>query len=303
MHRAALRLAAIAAFSLSLGSGLFAAPRFECPDNLGSAGGAYEDNRYTAEFRSWNWEEHAQWYVCHCVRNLGSHAVKVNWPDVGLEGWIKLNRTLHLKTTVSDSTFETRVSQLHLGRNIVVDVETIFPGSRTRSGAVEHARIVTASTRVAQAESYDGRATETIARVAIPPLNFVSGMSPDEIDAFVEENPDLLQEVEMTFTSSVEGSRITYECSYSVTDAGPDSTLVLQITDPIVHQAVFESPEPRYVEWSELTDHTGPIVMSGSLRTGGSAATLENRMTTMNLLDGSGTILGTMPIQFLATKG
>ena len=60
MQRNALRIAAVAAFSLLLGSSLIAAPRFECPDDLGSAGGAYEDNRYTAEFRSWNWEEHAQ---------------------------------------------------------------------------------------------------------------------------------------------------------------------------------------------------------------------------------------------------
>jgi len=304
MRRTALRLASIATFSLILGSGLFAAPTFECPPDLGSAGGAYEDNRYAAEFRSWNWEEHAQWYVCHCIRNLGSHAVKVNWPDVGLKGWVKLNRTLHLKTTVGNNAFETRPSPLHLGRDIVLDVETIFPATRTRSGAVQQPRLLAASIRVAQAQSDEGRHTETIARIAVPPLNFVGGMSPDEIDAFVEENPDLLQEVEMTFTSSVENSLITYECSYSVANAGTDSALLLQIADLTVHEAVFESREARYVDWNEFPGHGGPIVMSGSLKlAGASSEGLETRMTTMNLLDSSGAILGAMPIQFLANKG
>lgn len=307
MRRTALRLASIATFSLILGSGLFAAPTFECPPDLGSIGGAYQDNRYTAEYHSWSWanDTHTQWYVCHCVRNLGRNPVKVTWPEVGLQGWVRLNSTLHFKTSASEDAFETRASQLQLGRNVLLDVETVFPKPRTRQGAVEQQpRIVPASIRVAQDKVADVHATETIARVAVPPLNYVRGMSPDEIDAFVEENPDLLQEVEMTFTSSVEDSLITYECSYSVANAGVDSALLLQIADLTVHEAVFESREARYVDWNEFPGHGGPIVMSGSLKlAGASSEGLETRMTTMNLLDSSGAILGAMPIQFLANKG
>ncbi|HEY9013312.1 MAG TPA: hypothetical protein VIN06_20100 [Devosia sp.] len=300
MYRTAPIVAAVAALSWSIAGTAVAAPVFECPDNLGSAGGAYQDNRYTAEYRSWNWEDedHSRWYVCHCVRNLGRNAVKVNWPEVGLSGWIRLNSTLHFKTSVSENTFETRDTQLHLGRNVVLDVETVFPRPRAGQAAVQQARIVSASTRIAQSDLPVPQETETVAKIAVPPLTIVSGMSADEVDAFIEEYPELLQEVEMTFTSSVEGSRIVYECSYSVVDASTESTLLLQIDDSDVHQAVFESSEARYVDWAEFTSDE-PIVMRGSLTREG---VLESRMTTLNLLDADGAILGTMPIQFLANR-
>lgn len=299
----ALRLVAGAGVLLLATFGIAATERFSCPPNLSQGGGAYEDGASSVEFRSWSWEKEARYYLCHCVRNLHRNPLKVTWTDVGLTGWARLNQAVYAMSSMANGDFEVRPTELTLGR-VSVQVDTLFrKPSATQSSVDATPSLQLASAKLAQAESYPPAVQQiSEARIAVPAFQLISGLSIEEIDAAVQENPDLLQEVEMTFTSQLagEGTVIRYECRYGVVNASTDSSLILQIDDPEVHASVFGSEEALYIDWSQF-GRRDEIVMSGELKVGEVAPEdLVTRTTTMSFLDDAGTVIGSMPIRFLA---
>ena len=284
---------------------------FTCPPKLVSKGGGeVSDSRYHIEYGSWvKDDEQPQNYLCNCVRNLGTQTVHIDWPAANLRGWAKLNFPFFGVGTIASPDVETRMTDLHYG-NSVVQVPTRFAIAQPQHASTDRPAAITllpASTRVvAQSDSYSERQLTQISegQISVPSDSVATGRSFEEIDALVQDNPDLLQDIAMTFTSTAQldasgnVTAIEYNCTYSVDNATPETSLSFRIDDDRVNKAVFDHEGVVHVDWNNLAGGV-PFDATGSIDVGSGSADIRTRATSMSFVDFDGNVLGSMPINVL----
>jgi hypothetical protein len=285
--------------------------RFICPDNLSlpedkpngrPAGGLVSDGTYEIEFNSWGWDREGSQYICHCVRNLSSEVVRIDWPAVNMHGWADLYETIVSMGSVSPGKPIAKQTDLHYGDG-VTSVRTMFPADHVETASIGGPGLKLASATVAEEEYGHSYVQISYGRVFIPSLDIADGsLSIEEISKLLAQQPDLLQDVEMTFTSEalVDGGEvvsISYECAYEVADFRRDVSMSLRIDDPQIHQSVFRTDEDVIVDWNSL-DHEGPAVARGEIKAAGLPGDLKTISSTMSFVDLDGQVLATLPITF-----
>lgn len=309
----------VAAFATVALTATTALASFSCPKPLydssdsASGSGILSDQGYKLEYKSWAWGENSSNYICHCVRNLHQRPVFISWPDVGMSGWARLNGTAFRMSTNPNGNTESKTTILQYGKKRpgTVSVTTLFPKSATAPVADEVAKPI-AFDSTGYIGQRRGEISEiTTATISVPSISAIEGLTGEEIEQAVEDDPSILTDVTMTFTSKAQLNTdteryqsISMECSYAIGNepgqdafggSRNDSVRVLFDT-PSIQEAIFRQSSAK--EWSQWSGQRGTA--RALIKTGGvTAADIKSRSANMQLVSSTGEVLGSIAVRYL----
>lgn len=257
-------------------------------------------------YQSWSWPEGNHFAYCDCVRNYGSRPMFVSWRKAGLTGWPAAGNVLFSYATSSVGTSKEIPAPLWYGFQPTV---------------IEDAKIVRPSDEVA--------VTRSSGAVGFPDLTEIPekvSNSPAALADYIEENPDSIVTIQMSFESKVtidadtgKVNSIINNCKYKLVSSKSgeptSATIYSKFDDPQLQRMMFKTDEPVRIEdarrslrefqsgpgrWQPGSD--GNLQMTGwQPTTPTEAASLINKEANFLLTGRSGTpVFASIPVHFLA---
>jgi hypothetical protein len=145
---------------------------------------SHELNTGTTDFgyQSWSWPVAANRFAyCDCVRNYGSRPLFVSWRKAGLQGWVRSSNVLYSYSTSA------------IGKIQEIDAPIWYGPQPT---AIQDAKIVR--------PAGDEPKTQSAGAVGFPDLTNVPETilnSPAALTEYLENNPDSIKTMQMSFES------------------------------------------------------------------------------------------------------
>jgi hypothetical protein len=293
------------------GLGVAYASSFSCPTNFfegdyskEGAAGIINDGNSAFEFKSWAWEKDNTKYICHCVRNLAANPARIEWKELNLSGWPRLQQTLFSMYSYEANSIEKRNTTIEYGpKNNPkhTTVPTVYPkislGKQNNLDKLADPIILVEYTEA------KGPSHLSIGKISVPNSEAVKGMTDDQIEKYLAENDNALSDFYMEFRSGTSQSDgkitgLTFDCVYEIS-GGERSTIGFKIADPKVQMAIFKSDRPVFPRmWGG-----NRTKMSGRLKIEATSIDhLETKTSSMLIVGEDNKILGSMPIVFFADQ-
>ena len=270
---------------------------------------------FTYKSSSWRKAEDAdspQWYY-HCVRNLNSKPLWVDWKETGLTGFIISKTSAHIQFSSSEKAYEEKNVELWFGagphkilartvisrRNVPesVTVEAKQPPNRENSKPKKPYALIS---RSEIAVPHVERIAQRLGRPA-------SSVKFNDILQAVDQNPGTLMPFSMKFTSTpiVDANGIwqslEHTCEYRLGERLKFSVLRMKIADVGLHLSVFDSNLPVQFggEWrDEVSKFKGNTRLEGS-----PAEIVQEYFSELQILPiDSDIVLASIPISFFGPK-
>jgi hypothetical protein len=246
-----------------------------------------------------------------CVRNLNQTVpLNVTWEGTNLSGWAKPGEEIHWYGGYPTSANDTTTEPLWYGVALKkVSAATVLPK------LPQHADLQSVtSAKYAQLNSPSDTTppwstskltTQSEGKIFIPLLFGQQPKDQIQLLQLVEQNPGLLTEFDMTFTSNIETDKdgnvikIDYECSYRANIPPiPSVPFRLRATDNQLQNSIFHTPAFAVDYRNAVRPFTGSIEVHDKRPT-----EISFKSAAMTVLSPDGSIiLGSIPIKYFSAN-
>jgi len=182
-------------------------------------------------YNSWTWTHENGHRLCHCVRNKSTSGLFVDWNNTSLRGFVKPNETNYVMTTYEFPKFKSEKATLWYGSKpskLEVDTVSYDPKIVTQASTPK---------------------LETVAKTSAPLELLDRIRSESELMTAAASSPQILQNISMKFSSSIDHKAkvIRYSCSYEIMPtvlSGWGGEYLLGFDDPKLNLAMFGTDGP-----------------------------------------------------------
>lgn len=188
---------------------------------------------YDFAYKSWSWPHDDRHRLCHCIRNSSSQGLFADWETTSLKGFVRPGGSSYAMTTHTEPKFTSSMKDLWYGaKPNNVEAETLSYDDSVVLNASSYAQL------------------ETISLISAPLSQAADFDNLDQMREAVESNPEILEDVTMEFTSSVnpDTGTVEHKCAYRVSDQRWGSAYLIGFKDKEMNMIMFGQDEPVLIE-------------------------------------------------------
>lgn len=298
-----------------------------CPKPLD---GQRDVGPYNFGYQSWTWPTkppaRPNHVFCYCIRNNNKErALAFHWERTGLQGFVRPEGVSYKYDAYPQPTHKKPLLKLWYGASPQkIDVVTLIPIKESRIsdrifqfplfGYDNHVTALHLITATTASDIYGKNENSIVTRskISMPyfdPRRF-KRLSGVELAEFIEQNPQHLIDVTMSFASSIipdtlsnSISEIKNSCSYEIsrqlTHAGSwPSELLLEFEDKRLQNQMFGRSNPVRIRWQ---GHRGDVfrIESKQSLTNVARDVISKKFTRLLFRSSNGgSVIATMPVRF-----
>lgn len=274
-----------------LGSSAYA-QSFDC----GQMDSNISTGSYEFSYKSWSWPHDGRHRLCHCVRNSSNRGLFAEWETTSLKGFVRPGGSSYVMTTHGEPKFTSSKNNLWYG---------------ARPTSVEADTLSYDESIVLSAGSYDPLETISLTSAPLSQANKFQNLG--QMREAVESYPEILEDVAMEFTSSVdpETGLVEHRCAYQVSGEHWDSAYLIGFKDITMNRIMFGHDEPILIKGGfpsgiEETDERSVSVgrSSFAFEATSEGSLSEEPVTNTSLIfyAPTGFAIAEMPVQFYSTE-